>query len=68
MYNWITLLYNRKQHNIVDQLHFNKTEKKKSNIRAERNLEIIPSECLFLRRFKSQLNEIIASGRDGRQF
>ena len=27
MYNWIILLYSRNYHNIVDQLHFNKTLK-----------------------------------------
>ena len=29
MYNWITLLYSRNQHNIVNQLYFNKINFKK---------------------------------------
>ena len=29
MYNWITLLYSRNDHNIVNQLYFNKTLKMK---------------------------------------
>ena len=30
MYNWISLLYSRNDHNIVNQLHFNKKRNKKS--------------------------------------
>ena len=27
MYNWISLLYSKNYHNIVNQVHFNKTKK-----------------------------------------
>ena len=37
MYNWITLLYSRNWHNIVNQLHFNKNKNKKPNQQTKNN-------------------------------
>ena len=40
MYNWITLLYNRDYHKIVNQLYFNKSLKKWGEKAIEINNEI----------------------------
>ena len=39
-YDWVTLLYSRNWHNIVNQLYFNKKENKKrkrENVRSKRD-------------------------------
>ena len=45
MYNWITLLYSRNQHNIVNQLYFNKINLKKYKRAVQ--VEIYPRNVIW---------------------
>ena len=53
VYNWITLLYSRNYHNIVNQLYFNKTLRIKKRIKRNRektyeNAHVFPDSGFFL--------------------
>ena len=53
MYNWITLLYSRNDHNIINQLYFNKVlknEKKKVYINVAQRIKVLQFKKDFRKR------------------